>query len=365
MRIIFVVLGGIGDVVVASPLIVQVSKYYPDAEKYLLVLKGAQKEVFKDSPYIDKIIEFDYFKRSPTSKYKRKIPYFKEMATLLKLKFKGFDLSITPYPYKSKLNNMATKVINAKRRVGFEMDSYTDKVKIIDRTYEKEDIHNAEQCLNLLKPLSIPQPKNPKLFFQINDEDREFIKKWLNNLKGLDSKKKIFCFHAVSYWKRKTKTWDPNKFVALADTLINDYNAQVIFLGTEDEREQIDNMRSKMKNPSFEAIGLTLKQTAALIEKATLFVGNDSGLMHISASVGIPTVVFTRPFGYNSLRPFNCPHLYLAKKMPDPLIKKMKEEQEKFGRNWTEEMDEKYFKTISFDRTLKEIRANEKVWGLK
>jgi ADP-heptose:LPS heptosyltransferase len=365
MKIVFIALGGIGDVVVASPTIVAVAKEYPDAEKYLLVFKGAHKEVFKDSPYIDKITEFDYFKRQPTSESKRIVPYFQEMKALLKLKAENFDLSVTPFPYLSKLNNTATKVINAKRRVGFEMDAYTDKVKILDKTYEKEDIHNAEQCLNLLKPLGIPRPKNPNLFFQINNEDRQFIQDWLKNVEGVDLKKRIFCFHAVSYWKRKTKTWDPDKFVALADFLTDEYNAQIFFLGTTDEQDQIEDMRSKMKKPSFLAVGLTLKQTAALIEKASLFVGNDSALMHVSASIGIPTIVFTRPWGYNSLCPYNCKHLYLASKLPDELFKQMKEQQEEFGRNWTEEMDEKYFKTISYDWTLKEIKANEKNFGLK
>ena len=48
-KIIFIGLGGIGDLIIASPTIIEIAKKYPDAEKHLLVFKGAHKEVFKDA----------------------------------------------------------------------------------------------------------------------------------------------------------------------------------------------------------------------------------------------------------------------------------------------------------------------------
>ncbi len=362
MKIIFISSGGIGDVVVASPTIVAIAKKYPSAQKDLLVFKGAHKEVFRGSPYINKIIEFDYFKRQPTSKKKFRIPYLKELWTLFKLRLKHYDLSVTPFPYHSKLNEMATRIINAKERIGFDADVYTKKAKIIKRTYEKDDIHDVEQNLNLLKFLGIPKPKNPKLFFQINDEDRKFAKDWI---KRLEPDKKIFCFNPMAYWKRKTKTWDPDKYAKLADILIDDYNGQVVFLGTPDGEDQVNYIMSKMKHPAVKELNITLKQTAAIIELTDLFVGNDSALMHISASTGTPTIGFTRTWGYNSLRPYTEKHLYLRKRMPEKLMKELKEKQEEFCVNWTEEMDEKYFKAIPLEYALKEIRKNEKKFGLK
>jgi ADP-heptose:LPS heptosyltransferase len=44
-----------------------------------------------------------------------------------------------------------------------------------------------------------------------------------------------------------------------------------------------------------EAIGLSLVETAALLERCTLFVGNDSGLSHLAAALGIPTVAVFGP----------------------------------------------------------------------
>jgi heptosyltransferase-2 len=89
------------------------------------------------------------------------------------------------------------------------------------------------------------------------------------------------------------RRWPPERFAQLADTLFNDTGGQLILLGGSEEAElhgQIfELMQSDMPVRSFAGKG-NVRVAAAILEQADLFIGNDSGLMHLATAVGTPTV---------------------------------------------------------------------------
>lgn len=89
------------------------------------------------------------------------------------------------------------------------------------------------------------------------------------------------------------RRWAPERFAQLADTLFHDAGGQLILMGGPEETElhqQIMSlMRSEMPVRSFAGKG-NIRVAAAILEQADLFVGNDSGLMHMATAVGTPTV---------------------------------------------------------------------------
>jgi len=89
------------------------------------------------------------------------------------------------------------------------------------------------------------------------------------------------------------RRWAPERFAQLADTLFHDVGGQLIIMGGPEETELhqqiMGMMRSGMPVRSFAGKG-NIRVAAAILEQADLFVGNDSGLMHLAVAVGIPTV---------------------------------------------------------------------------
>ena len=89
------------------------------------------------------------------------------------------------------------------------------------------------------------------------------------------------------------RRWAPERFAQLADTLFHDVGGQLILMGGPEETELhqqiIAFMQSKMPVRSFAGKG-NIQVAAAILEQADLFVGNDSGLMHLATAVGTPTV---------------------------------------------------------------------------
>jgi ADP-heptose:LPS heptosyltransferase len=103
----------------------------------------------------------------------------------------------------------------------------------------------------------------------------------------------IIAMHPGSGGYSTARRWAPERFAQLADTLFHDVGGQLIIMGGPEETELhqqiMGMMRSGMPVRSFAGKG-NIRVAAAILEQADLFVGNDSGLMHLAVAVGIPTV---------------------------------------------------------------------------
>ena len=87
------------------------------------------------------------------------------------------------------------------------------------------------------------------------------------------------------------KCWPPERFALLADRLISECDADVIFFGTPDEMEIEARIRAKMSSRAISLVGQTsMRDLAALFASCSVFIGNDSGAMHVAAAAGMPVI---------------------------------------------------------------------------
>jgi ADP-heptose:LPS heptosyltransferase len=101
-----------------------------------------------------------------------------------------------------------------------------------------------------------------------------------------------------------TKRWPAERYAALGDRLINDFDVHVSLIGTASDANSIGAVKRAMTAPVTDLTGRTsFGQLGALMSQSHLVVGNDSAATHLSVSVGTPTVtVFTstEPWIYGS-----------------------------------------------------------------
>jgi ADP-heptose:LPS heptosyltransferase len=106
-------------------------------------------------------------------------------------------------------------------------------------------------------------------------------------------KRPIIAMHPGSGGYSTARRWAPERFAQLADTLYYDTGGQLILMGGPEEAEMhqqiFELMQSEMPARSFAGKG-NIRVAAAMLEQADLFIGNDSGLMHMATAVGTPTV---------------------------------------------------------------------------
>ena len=103
------------------------------------------------------------------------------------------------------------------------------------------------------------------------------------------------------------KCWPPSGFAEVANRWQSKVDADVILFGTAAEASVSTAISAEMRRPPIDLTGKTaIADLPALLSQCHLFIGNDSGAMHVAAAVGLPIVaVFgpTDPFGTAPVTP--------------------------------------------------------------
>lgn len=151
----------------------------------------------------------------------------------------------------------------------------------------------------------------------------------------------------------KCRKWPKDRFAAVADLLVKKYHAKIVFVGSQSESEEIDDIIGRMDSSKLAtnlAGKTSVKQLFWLIGKLDLFVGNDSGPMHIAASQKVPTVGLFGPNLPRRFGPFGRMHRAIYKgeicsfspcinvhlgQVPDCLFPKKSEDYQKCMKNIT------------------------------
>lgn len=126
----------------------------------------------------------------------------------------------------------------------------------------------------------------------VDDDLRSKASKWLAE-RGVDDSSAFAVLHPGA--GSKTKRWPPAGFVALARHLIQERRKVVIVEGPAEPglaREIADSLPA---GEAFVAEALPLPVLAALIGRSSIFIGNDSGIAHLSAALGVRSIVLFGP----------------------------------------------------------------------
>lgn len=105
---------------------------------------------------------------------------------------------------------------------------------------------------------------------------------------GIDFAKPLVAIHPGA--GRLQKLWTISGFVEVVDWLTG-HGYQVVFVGGPDEVARANDIMSKISRPAYSFAGkLSLGELFPLLERSAVFLGNDSGPMHMAAAMGTPVV---------------------------------------------------------------------------
>ncbi len=260
-NILVIRLWTIGESILTLPMIHALRKKFPKAKINVLVTKRS-KDVFVGNKDINKII----------------------LVGLRNLKlFRTFDVVIDTEPY-LRLSALLSFYLG-ERRIGFSHGIrsllYTDKIKFNDKQ------HAVLTFLDLSKVVGAWYKPDKLIKLWVSERDKKIVK---NYLKKIGIKKTDFligiCPGAAE--SARQRMWSAERFAELADKLIEESKAKIIFI--EKNKNLIRKIQSLMKYKSFDSDGLNIKQITYLIENCKLFISNDTGPMHIAAAQGVRTI---------------------------------------------------------------------------
>ena len=109
--------------------------------------------------------------------------------------------------------------------------------------------------------------------------------------------------HPGSGGYSKARRWLPAHFAAVARYLQDSHDAQIILIGTADD--DIAAVAKHLQEDCVNLAGMTsLTQLADVIGRADLFIGADSGVMHIAAATSTPVISIFGPTNSDAWRPW-------------------------------------------------------------
>jgi len=121
---------------------------------------------------------------------------------------------------------------------------------------------------------------------------------------GLDPDGPLLAIHPGSGAYSVARRWYPERFAAVADSLAERRGLGVVVVGTADERTLADEVLGHMRRPGINLAGRTsLDELGGVLRRCALLVGNDSGVGHLASSVGTPVVAVFGPFNHHTWRP--------------------------------------------------------------
>jgi heptosyltransferase II len=87
------------------------------------------------------------------------------------------------------------------------------------------------------------------------------------------------------------KCWPAERFATALNQILSQTDADVILFGTSAEASVSSAIASDLRRPPIDLTGRTpIAELPALLSQCQLFLGNDSGAMHVAAAVGLPVV---------------------------------------------------------------------------
>ena len=300
-KILVLELWGIGDIALVTPALIALRQRSPEAKIAILAKKHAM-EILQHSSLVDEFIIYDF----PWTKFKGKYRFWQwDFRGLLKLinrlRKESFDLALDARG--DFRNNLLSFLISSKKRIGYDWTGggyfLTDVVSL-----GYEGLHRVDAWLNLLKYLGISTDSvTPRLYLS-EDED-----KWAEDFladNAITPDDLVIGIHPGG--RIKKRCWPLDRFVKVADSIKDKYNAKIIVFVEPDGYGDALAM-----NKYFVHAKLSLRELISVISKLNLFICNDSGPMHIATAVDTPVLAIFGPGDLEAIGPYGKGHNIVIK----------------------------------------------------
>ncbi|HMK76734.1 MAG TPA: lipopolysaccharide heptosyltransferase II [Thermodesulfobacteriota bacterium] len=266
----------VGDTVLSYPAVQELKTLFPKSHLAILI-PSYLVDLWKTFPYVDEIIPFQ--KKEGIGSI------WEDLNLSQSLKERNFDLAvILPRSFRSAFHIFLARI---PIRIGYQSEGRSLFLTHgIRRTKEILHGHRVHYYRKLIEPLGKTEGLlSPKIF--LREEDRRWADGVLKDLGIPEGKLLIGMNPGATYGL--AKCWYPDRFGKLGKRLAEKWQARILLFGKEEERPIVDEILHYLGTEGIDLTGKTgLLQLAALLERCTLLVTNDTGTMHMATAVGIP-----------------------------------------------------------------------------
>jgi len=316
MHVLLVRLREIGDVVFTTPAVRAVRERYRDAHITYIVEPHAAP-IVRHNPNIDELIV------APRVKGLRGLAA--DIALGRALRARRFDLAIDFHG--GPRAGLLTWLSGARERIGYEIAGrswmYTTRVA---RPRQLRGRHSVENQWDLLGALQIAPPDRARdaVEMPIDPGAAAAVAARLSAA-GVAAADRLVVIHVSA--GNPFRRWPIDQFIALTTMIARDAQARVVITSGPSEQgaaaRVVDGARASLKAGSADSVvscgEFSLAELRALVDRAAVYIGGDSGPMHVAATSRVPIVGLYGPTLPVRSAPWRDPAIRAIAIEPDPL----------------------------------------------
>ena len=308
-RILIIKPSSLGDVVHTLPVAHAIKRCYP-ASHIGWIIQKTFTPIIEHDPAVDELIPI-HIPSTSDPKANRGAYYQAFKATLSTITELRRRFAIKPYDFVLDLHASFRSGLLALTnpggmRIGFaeakELNPLFQHKKLATNPDKHHAVDKNIVFANFLECPPEPQDFHVFVSGQARNKVHEFLSK-----KGITDSDIVVYANPAARWE--TKFWTVPAWAELADMLVKHNNIFVVFAGSPQDVHYIEQITKNVKTRVVSAAGkLNLAEAVALIERANVYVGVDSGPMHIAAFTGTPVVALFGPTEPDKVGPYGHGH---------------------------------------------------------
>jgi heptosyltransferase-2 len=279
-KILIIQTASIGDVILSTPVLEKLHKFYPEASIDLLVKTGMEG-LFLNHPFLHKLISWN----------KKEAKYKNFIKILFRIRKEKYDAVITVQRFA--LTGIMTAFSGAKIRIGFSKNPFSRFFTTSVPHIFREGMHEVERNLMLISALTDDSFVKPRLYPTASDSARTAGYK-----SGV-----YYTISPASLWF--TKQYPLEKWIEFISYIPN--QSKIYLLGSASDKRLCEEIIKKSAHPGCVDLSgkMSFLESASLMKDAKMNFTNDSAPMHLASSTNAPvTVIYcsTVPrFGFGPL----------------------------------------------------------------
>ena len=312
MKLLVISLAGIGDTLMATPLIHELRAHFPEATIDAFVLWNGSRDMLENNPHLSRVWQRNLIAGS-------KIESLRFIAGLRR---EQYDVSINTHPQSRIHYRIVARLIGARTRLSHEYDNATilDRLcvnRTLPQNYQRHTIDNNLSLLSLIG--GAPKLPSHRIELFLSASDQQWAEDFLRTHSLAGSKKLGIHIGSGGTKNLTLRRWPLENYRGLIRRLkeTNPDLRVLLFGGPSEAPEQEQLIAAVDSGIALPVSAGNMRQAAALVGRCDAFLSVDTALMHLAAAMRVPgQVVIETPTVNPTIVPYGNPFALV----PNPAV---------------------------------------------
>jgi heptosyltransferase I len=312
-NILVIRLSSLGDVLMSIPAVIAIRSTYGDA-RIIWLVEGSVSRFLSYQAFIDGVIEFPRHSIVRAIKKSDPIRAIKEINAFLK-KLKQVDYDIIVDFHGIIKSAIFSKIAHGTRRIGFGKLYAKEKSHLFYGEKVNADnnrMHKVERNMLIAGHLGAGR-EVPEVKLVVPSEMERYIESFYSEA-GICGP--VFAINPFSSSGSTYKRWDIKHYGALIRRINNEIGGHVLILWGPGEKKEAEYLRQISGDGALLSCPTDVPQLFALMKKVDMYIGGDTGVMHLAVFAGTPVVAIFGPTDVSINAPYGKNNIIVRKDLP-------------------------------------------------